>query len=154
MRRERVDHTLETGGLVNEAWIRLAADGGPDFKNRNHFFAIAAGHMRQILVDHARRHNAQKRGGAAYKVTLSDVHAARSESGLLDVIAVHEAMTRFAELDPRACRILEMHLFAGMRQDEIADVLGLSIRTVRRDLMAALAWLRRELGARKNRASR
>jgi RNA polymerase sigma-70 factor (ECF subfamily) len=143
MRRERVDHTLQPTALINEAYVRLLGQGGVSFANRAHFFGIAAQIMRQILVDFARRRVAAKRG-SGQREELSDamqVSVQQSE----EVLAVHQALDRLAAFDTRKAQIMEMRHFGGLSREEIAEVTGMSLATVKRDMHLAGAWLKREL---------
>lgn len=144
MRRERFNHTLQATELVGMAYERMAQESHPNWQNRAHFFAVASKVMRQILVDHARKRRAQKRGGENIRVTLTDAIAS-SEDHLVDVLALNEAMERLEELDPRQARVVELHYFSGLNHDEIALVLGVSTRTVKRDWEMARSWLRIQL---------
>lgn len=148
MRRERPNHTLQPTALVHEAWERLAAQQDIAWRDRVHFFAFASQHMRQILVDHARKRRAAKRGGVQQKVTLHD-HMAAGQADIVDVIVLNEAMERLHALDARACRIVELHFFGGLSFDEIAAVLDISLRTAQRDWNMARAWLQKELSRSK-----
>jgi RNA polymerase sigma-70 factor (ECF subfamily) len=141
MRRERRDHSLEPSGLVNEAYLKLAASAGVDWHSRAHFFAIAARIMRQVLVDHARRRRAAKREGC--RVTLSDVDAPVAPLELMDL---DEALKELAALDPQQARVVELRFFGGLGVEETAAVVGLSERTVKREWQTARAWLQRRLG--------
>jgi RNA polymerase sigma factor (TIGR02999 family) len=144
LRHERDGHTLQTTALVHEAYVRLIDQAGVRWQSRAHFFAIAAELMRRILVDHARKRNAAKRGGDAVRVTLDE--AVRSSGPKdLDLVAVDEALTRLAALDQQQARIVELRFFGGLNVDETAEVLGISERTVKRDWIVAKAWIRREL---------
>lgn len=144
MRRERKNHTLQATALVNEAWMRLAAEPDIAWQNRAHFFAVASRLMRQILVDHARRHRAGKRGGGGQQITLDDQFAAKGVNQA-DILALNEALDRLNEFDPRACRIVEFHFFGGLSFEEMAVALDVSTRTVKRDWSMARAWLRGQL---------
>jgi RNA polymerase sigma factor (TIGR02999 family) len=144
MRRQRVGHTLQTTALVNEAFVRLVDSDKVNWTDRSHFFAISAQLMRRVLVDAARRKNSAKRGGERLQVTLADDIAA-SESDQVDVVAVDEALDRLAKLNQRHCQIVELRYFGGLTEDEIAEALKVSSRTVRRDWNLARAWLYREL---------
>jgi RNA polymerase sigma factor (TIGR02999 family) len=144
MRRERANHTLQATALVNEAWLRLMDHPHRNWESRAHFFAIASRLMRQILVDHARKRLADKRGGEQRQVTLNDPLLA-TQYDPVDVLALDEALERFRKVDVRGCRILELHFFGGLSFDETALVLGVSARTVKRDWSIARAWLRDEL---------
>lgn len=144
MRAERRDHTLQATAVVNEAYMRLADASKLEWKSRAHFFAIAARAMRQILVEHARRHNAQKRGGSWDRVTLDERLglAAASEIGVLDL---EDALSRLAEVDERAARVVELRFFGGLTSKEVAHILGISRRTVQEDWRVAKMWLSNEL---------
>lgn len=144
MRFERVNHTLQPTALVHEAYLRLADGREPLGKDRIQILSLAARVMRNILVDHARLHHAAKRGAGAIQVTLNEDLVAAPGS-MVDVLAVDDALTRLAEFDQRQVDILEMHFFAGLTFEEIAQQLGLSARTVKRDWSMARAWLRQEL---------
>ena len=144
LRRERPDHTLQPTALIHEAWVRLATQKAPTWKNRAHFFGVAAQIMRQILVDFARRHRAQKRGGGTeiqFDSRLSLAGAAAS-----DFLALNTAIEKLQEWDARKAQVIELRYFGGMRRDEIAETLRLTVPTVKRDLSVAEAFLRRELG--------
>jgi RNA polymerase sigma factor (TIGR02999 family) len=145
MKRERPDHTLQPTAVVHEAFLRIMDGGRLNYENRAHFFAIAARAMRRVLVDHARRRLAEKRGGEAQRqVELED------EIGLTvqqseDVLALHEALDALEQLDARGARIVEMHYFAGNGVGEIALVLHISERTVKRELQTARLFLKQQL---------
>jgi RNA polymerase sigma factor (TIGR02999 family) len=142
MRRERPGHTLSPTALVSEAFLRLAG-GDVSFQDRIQFFALAASHMRRILVDHARRRTAGKRGGRDRPVTLNEeICSGERPSELLDL---DEALEALAQADPRKARAIEMHYFGGMGQKEIAEALSVHVNTVARDLRLAEAWLNRHL---------
>lgn len=143
MRRERQDHTLQPTALVAEAFLRLVDPSGIDWKDRAHFLGIAARVMRQILVDHARRHGAAKRGAGAQRITLSDNLS--GNPGPAELLLVNDALDRFARLDVRGARVVEMRVFGGLTVGEIADALGVSKRTVDNDWAVARMWLAREL---------
>jgi len=145
MRREGGEHTLQATALVHEAYLRLVDQRHVDWKNRAHFFAIAAQAMRRVLVDHARARLAEKRGGAMEKVTLSDAVAGSPDDNAVDVLALHDALERLAALDPDQARVVELRYFGGMNIDETADTLGVSAATVKREWAVARAWLKREL---------
>jgi RNA polymerase sigma-70 factor (ECF subfamily) len=144
MRQERPGHSLQATALVNEAYLRMVGHKDHDFKNRSHFFAVAATLMRRILVDHARQKRAEKREGKRIRVEMTDVFAI-SEDKLDEVVEIDAALGRLAEWDPRQCRIVELRFFAGLTEDEVAEVLGLSPRTIKRDWKVAKAWLHGEL---------
>jgi RNA polymerase sigma factor (TIGR02999 family) len=146
MRGERVNHTLQPTALVHEAYMKLVDDARVPWENRVHFLAIAGRAMRQILVDHARKVSAAKRGGDRQRVTLeSMLEDAGAEP--LEVLAVHDALERFAAMDERAARVVELKMFAGLTMPEIAQALGVSERTVHGDWSMAKMWLSRELRA-------
>ena|SRR5437870_3880816 len=140
LRRERPDHTLQATELIHEAYLRLVDQGQPDWNSRSHFFSFAAHLMRQILVDHARSHNAEKRGGAIERVPVEEAQIFAPERGA-DLLALDEALTALAAFDERKARTLELRFFGGMSMEEIAGVLGVSVRTVDREMRLARAWL-------------
>jgi len=141
--RERADHTLQPTALVNEAYLRLVGQSA-DFESRGHFLAIAATAMRRVLVNHARDRAREKRGGGARREVLEeDVTAAEARDP--DLLALDEALSRFAELDRRKVQVVELRYFAGLSVEESALVLGISPATVKREWQVARAWLRREL---------
>ncbi|HRX87263.1 MAG TPA: ECF-type sigma factor [Phycisphaerae bacterium] len=144
LRHERPDHTLQPTALVHELYVKLAGTDGFDAKNRGHFFAAAATSIRQILVDHARRAKAQKRGSDWQRVTLS-TPVTPAGGNDIDVISLHEAMQRLAEIDPRRATIVELRVFGGMTGEEIADHLGLSRTSITKEWRFARAWLSRAL---------
>ena len=144
LRAERPDHSLQTTGLVHEAYLKLVDQRRTTWQNRAHFFGIAAQAMRRILVDHARRRRARKRD-AGRPVTLDDeVAGGAPDTG--EVLAVDEALERLAALDARQARIVELRYFAGLGIEEVAGALQISPATVKRDWVSAKAWLQRELG--------
>lgn len=144
LRRERPGHTLQPTALVNEAFLKLAAQKGIEWQNRAHFSGVAARLMREILVDYARKRGAAKRGGL--HVTLDD-SLQISANRLDEVVACDEVLRRLEELDPRQGRIVELRFFAGLSVEEIAEVLRISTPTVKREWASAKAWLHRELTA-------
>jgi RNA polymerase sigma factor (TIGR02999 family) len=145
MRRERADHTLQPTAVVHEALLRLMEGEPVTFENRAHFFAIAARIMRRLLVDHARRRVAGKRGGEdLQQVELEDGLALTLEQSS-EVLALHDALDLLARLDERQARIVEMHYFAGNSLEEIAAIVGVSERTVARELQTARLFLRQQL---------
>ena len=148
MRRERSNHTLQATALVNEAWIRLIQQPHMTWQSRAHFFGIASKLMRQILVDHARRRSAAKRGVGAKQITLTDGLAA-TPGDLMDVLVLDDALQRLGVIDARAAQIVEMHFFGGLSFEEMAVVLDVSTRTVKRDWRMARAWLHSDLAAAK-----
>lgn len=143
LRAEPSTQTLQTTGLVHEAYLKLVDQRRTTWQNRAHFFGIAAQAMRRILVDHARRRGAGKRAGGR-QVTLDD-QLVGSVTGGDDILAVDEALGRLAELDPRQARIVELRWFAGRTVEEAAESLGISPATVKREWTSAKAWLQREL---------
>jgi len=143
MSRERPGHTLQTTALVDEAYLRLV-DKKVQWQNRTHFFAIAARVMRRILVDHARAHAYQKRGGGAQKLELNEAMVmARERSS--ELVALDEALKRLAAFDERKSRVVELRFFGGLTIDETAQVLSVSSNTVDRDWSTARAWLYKEV---------
>jgi RNA polymerase sigma factor (TIGR02999 family) len=144
MRRERPDHTLQTTALVNEAYVKLVGHKDSLFENRLHFFAVAAKVMRQILIDHARTRNYEKRGGKAVKISLDEA-VIMSDERASDLIALDEALKSLAEIDARKGKVVELRFFGGMTIEETADFLGVSFNTVVRDWEMARAWLYRSI---------
>lgn len=141
---EGSDHTLNTTALVHEAYLKLLDFDRIDWQNRDHFFAIASQVMRNILVDHAVKQNAQKRGGNLQKVTLGDQDGA-NDVNLLDIISIHQALERLERIDERQVRVVECRFFGGLTIEETSKALDISIPTVNRDWKMARAWLNREL---------
>jgi RNA polymerase sigma-70 factor, ECF subfamily len=146
MRRQDPRHTLQTTALVNEAYLRLVDSSRVNWQDRTHFFAISAQIMRRILVDAARRKNSQKRGGDQLMVTLDEGIDVPVQNQT-DLVALDEALSRLALLNPRYCQIVELRYFAGLTEEQVAETLEISARTVRRDWSVAKAWLYRELQA-------
>ena len=144
LRDERAGHTWSPTDLISEVYLKLAGGAALEFTDRAHFFAIASRNMRQILVDHARKQWSQKRGGRAPAVDLDETMAATERPW--DLIALDDALEALAKLDPRKARIVELHYFGGLTQEEIAAVCDVHVNTVARDLRFSEAWLRRELG--------
>jgi RNA polymerase sigma factor (TIGR02999 family) len=144
LRRERPNHTLQPTALVHEAYLRLVDQSVVDCRTQARFFAIAANLMRQILVNHAEQRNALKRGGGNL-FTLGEVPVPAGGPEKLDVLELNEALSKLARLDPRQTRIVEMRFFCGMREQEIADALDISLRTVKREWVTARTWLYTEL---------
>jgi RNA polymerase sigma factor (TIGR02999 family) len=143
MRRERRDHSLQPTGLVNECYLRLLQTRAVDWQNRAHFFALSARLMRRILVDFARSRQYRKRGGGAEHVTLDDQRLAL-EPGR-DLVALDDALTALAAIDERKSQVVEMRFFGGLTNEEAADILGVSAKTVMREWQLAKVWLLREL---------
>jgi RNA polymerase sigma factor (TIGR02999 family) len=144
LRRERRDHTLQATALVNEAYIKLIAQGSTDWQNRAHFFAVASNLMRRILVDYARRELRAKRGGRQARLSLDEV-VLLSPDRPDQVLALDECLTKLEKLDARQSRIVELRYFGGLTVDEAAEVLGISPTTVRREWTSAKAYLYGEL---------
>jgi RNA polymerase sigma factor (TIGR02999 family) len=145
-RAERAGHLLQTTALVHEAYLRLVDLDRINLRNRAHLLALAARLMRQILVDQARRNNARKRGGDVRLTGLNDVSNA-AEPAAVDVLALNDALTELASLDPRAGRVVEVKFFAGLTIDETAAALGVSPATVERDWTVAKAWLQQRMSS-------
>lgn len=139
MRGQRPGHTLQPTALVHEAWMKLAR-GNVDWQNRNHFLAVAARAMRQILINHAEKKAAQKRGGDAHEVTFDEL-AVHVEAPDVDLLALDRALDELAEVDERLARVVELRYFAGLSIEETADALDVSPATVKRDWAYARAWL-------------
>ncbi len=145
MRRERPDHTLQTSALVNEAYLRLIDANRVDWHDRVHFFAICANVMRQVLMQYARQRCARKRGGGeAVRVELDDAFVPSPERDT-DLIALDDALNLLAETDPREAKVVELRFFGGLSEEETAQVLGISDRTVRREWEHAKVWLIHQL---------
>lgn len=147
LRAERAGHTLQTTALVHEAFIELLGQKGAHFEHRAHFLAVAAFVMRRILTEHARAHNAQKRGAGQVAVTLDD-DVANNTAALAEITAVDEALSGLESVDPRAAQVVVLRFFGGLSHDDTAAALGISTITAKRDWATARAWLVRELGAR------
>ena len=154
VRGERPGQTIQATALVNEAFVRLAGERARHFNGRTHFLAIAALSMRQILVQRARARNAIKRGGGPQRVTLDDANAANVEAafrrpesapGDIDVLALDEALSRLTALDAELARVVELRYFGGLTVEEVAEVMGTSPATVKRQWALARAWLKRAL---------
>jgi RNA polymerase sigma factor (TIGR02999 family) len=146
LRRERPNHTLQPTALVNEAYLRLAAQRGPEFSDRPAFLAAASHLMREILVDHARGHNRAKRGGGQRLVSLEDA-GELSAGSQVDVLALDEALEGLERIDPKQRRLVELRYFGGLSIEETADVLAVSPATVKREWRTAKAWLHRKLSS-------
>ena len=145
LRRERPDHTLQTTGLINETYIKLREQRNFEWENRDHFFAICAILMRRILVDYAKSKRRAKRGGYAEHLTIDGLALAAQDKTDVDVLALDDALSRLAKLDPTQARIVELRYFSGLTIEETASVLGISDSTVKREWRVAKAWLRHEL---------
>lgn len=144
LQRERDGHTLQATALVHEAFLKLSSGSAPDVQDRAHFVGIAARAMRQILVDHARRRQAEKRGGGQF-VTLGDDAAATQGTDADTLLAIHDALTELGAMDARLAQVVEMRFFGGLSETEIATALGVTTRTVQRDWAKARAWLHARL---------
>lgn len=148
LKRERTGHTLQATALVNEAFVKLVAPGNADVADRNHFVAIAARAMRQILVDYARAYRAEKRGGGEWdRVSLSSADGVAVD--LSQAISIDEALARLAEKNERQAKVVELRFFGGLDIEETASALGISSGTVKREWTIARAWLHRELHERE-----
>ncbi|MBV9493175.1 MAG: sigma-70 family RNA polymerase sigma factor [Acidobacteria bacterium] len=145
LRRERPDHSLEPSALVNELYLALVDQQKVSWRDRAHFFAVAAHMMRRILVDHARKRQADKRGGEFTRVTLTESLGV-IENERLDVVVLDEAMTRLETIFPQQSRVVELRFFAGLTIEETAESLDISPATVKREWTMAKAWLRRAVG--------
>ncbi len=144
LRRERGDHTLSTTGLVHEAYLRLIDQRRVDWRDRSHFFALSARVMRRVLVDYSRRRGAKKRDGAMDSTWLDDaMFAADTQADL--IVALDDAVTQLALLDERQAKVVEYRFFGGFTEEETAELLGISSRTVRNDWVKAKGWLYQEL---------
>jgi RNA polymerase sigma factor (TIGR02999 family) len=146
MAAERKDHTLQRTALVHEAYLKLVRPG-VNFQSRLHFFNAAALAMRRILVDHAAAHQAQKRGGGLREVCLDDVDPAATDSKDVDVLALDEALKQLAERSPRQAEVVNLRFFAGLKDAEIAELLGVAEKTVQRDWATARLWLYDQMSA-------
>lgn len=146
LRGERSNHTLQPTALVNEAYVKLAGSAGMEYQDRVHFVAVAARAMRQILVDHARRRDAAKRGGGRANTTLDGKEIGLGAAGSdVELLALDAALDRLESLDPRIRQVVEFRFFGGLTDGEIAEVLGVTTRTVQRDWVKGRAWLYKEL---------
>jgi RNA polymerase sigma factor (TIGR02999 family) len=144
LRDERAAVTLQPTVLVHDAYIRLVSQDMPDWESRSHFFGVAARLMRQILVDHARKHKSEKRGGGAAKVAIEDALSFAPQRSAA-TIALDDALTELAKIDERQARVIELRFFGGLSVEETARALGVSVATIGRDQRMAEAWLHREL---------
>ena len=144
MRKEYAGHTLSATALTHEAWFRLTAQSRTQWQSRSHFLGMAAIMMRRILVNHAVAKQALKRDALLVSMTLAEAEQVAGGPGA-EVVRVHEALLAFEPVDPRAAKVVELKFFGGLENEEIAEVLGLSLATVKRDWALARAWLHREL---------
>ncbi len=147
LRRENPGHTLSATGLAHEAWFRMAEQTRTQWRNRSHFLAVASTMMRRILINHELARRAAKRDAELVPVTLSGLEQL-ADAPDRDLIAVHEALLAFEPVDARAAKGVELRFFGGLENEEIAQVLGISLATVKRDWTLARAWLHRELASR------
>jgi RNA polymerase sigma factor (TIGR02999 family) len=145
LRSERKDHTLQPTALVHEVYLKLVGQTRVAWQGRAHFLAIAAHAMRQILVDHARRHRAAKRGGHRHRIALDDNLVIESDRNM-DLLPLEDALIKLTKLDPRQARMIELRFFGGLDITEVAEVTGISKRSAEREWTMVRAWLRRELG--------
>jgi RNA polymerase sigma factor (TIGR02999 family) len=152
--RERKNHTLQPTALVHEAWMKLSNERGGEWQGRTHGLALAAQAMRRLLVDHGRHQKREKRGGGAQPVLLDDLLKAASTAAVPveDLLTLEDALTRLEAVDPRAAQVVVLRFFSGMSSPEVAEHLGLSLRTVEADWTHARAWLKRELSGTQDRA--
>jgi RNA polymerase sigma-70 factor (ECF subfamily) len=150
MGRERQNHTLQPTALVHEAWLRLQNERGAMWQGRTHGLALGAQAMRRLLVDYGRRQKRDKRGGGAHPVSLDNLLEAGTTGAVPveDLLTLEAALTRLETVDPRAAQVVSLRFFSGMSNPEVAEHLGLSVRTVEGDWTHARAWLKRELGSR------
>lgn len=144
LRKERPDHTLQSTALVHEAFMRLVGQKPPEWKNRKHFYGVAARLMRQILVDHARGLRASKRGGDVVKLSLNEGLVGNNNKGL-DILALDDSLNRLAQINPQQSQIVELRFFSGLSIEDTSEVLGVSPATVKRSWTTARAWLFREM---------
>ncbi len=142
--KEKAEHTFQTTELINEAYMKLVDQSGTDWQNRSHFFAVASRVMRNLLVDHARAKNYQKRGSGAEKVNIDDVALFSTEKDS-SIIELHEALERLEKFDERKAKIVELRYFGGLSAEETGEVLGIAEITVKREWLKAKAWLYNEL---------
>ncbi len=145
LRKERKDHTLQPTALINEAFVLLMRGAEINFNSRDHFYAIAATQMRRILIDHARRHTAAKRPNALHRVELEKAQSFSMEDPDF-LLALDQSLHRLAAESERACKVVELHVFAGLTLEQVATALNRSSRTIKRDWDTAQKWLYRDLG--------
>ena len=140
LRRERSDHTLQPTALVNEAYLKMIDITQVSWQNKAHFIGVAANQMRRILVDHARKHNAEKRGGEFHILTLNE-EIDKADEQSTELIALDDALTELAKMDPTKAKIVELRYFGGLTFEEAAEVMGVSVITVKRHWKMTKAWL-------------
>ncbi|MEM7309777.1 MAG: sigma-70 family RNA polymerase sigma factor [Planctomycetota bacterium] len=145
MRRQRPDHTLGATALVHEAYLKLFQGQGGDFRDRDHFLALASRAMRQVLVDHARTRNREKRRPPGKCVPLDDL-VESYETSAEDLVSLDDALRKLASVDPQMVKVVELRFFGGLPVKDVARILGLSVRTVEREWQAARGWLKKTLG--------
>ncbi len=141
MREENAGHTLQPTALVNEVFLRMTDQARVDWRDKSHFFAVAANSMRRILIDHARKRTAGKRGGRAKKLVLNEELLLSDATDPLDLLALDDVLSRLSQLNERHARVVELRYFAGLSVEETAEVLGVSTATVKNDWRVARAWL-------------
>jgi RNA polymerase sigma-70 factor (ECF subfamily) len=149
MRRERPDHTLQATALVNEAYVKLFYGEPFQWQNRKHLFCTVARSMRRVLVDHSRKHRAERHGGLQRKVAFDDQGPAFIQD-LPQLLAIDEALERLAKLNARQAQVVELHFFAGLTESETAEILDVSLKTIKNDWRFAKAWLKTEMGSDAN----
>jgi RNA polymerase sigma-70 factor, ECF subfamily len=145
LRRERPDHTLQATALVHEAYLRMVNQREARWKERGHFFAVAAGMMRRILIDHARKHKAAKRGGPLTTVSFEDIKFVLTPEQSENLMVLDSLLTRLAAIDPQEARIIELRFFGGLSVEETSEVMGISATTIKREWSVARKWLAREM---------
>lgn len=145
LRRERPGATLETTGLVNEAYLRIASFAGIGTDEKTRFFALAATTMRRVLVDHARSRRRQKRGAEPERVPLEDIEPLLNDDEAEELVVLDDALMRLEQINPRGSEVVQYRFFGGLTLEETAEILGVSGKTVQRDWLAARAWLRKEV---------
>lgn len=150
MQREKPGHTLQPTALVHEAWLRMAGGANNDWRNRAHFFAIAAHTMRQVLLDYARRRHAEKRGGSGARKVDLDAEIFIAPEKLEDLLALDEALEQLAQFDPQQSRLIELRFFAGLSVEEVAEVLGIPPAAVNNEWRSAKAWLHKQMATWKS----
>jgi RNA polymerase sigma factor (TIGR02999 family) len=148
LRKERANHTFKTDGLVNEAFLKMWGQRSMNIRSRAHFFGIAARAMRQILVDYARELRTEKRGGAFDRLYLDNIDNLSKERPV-DLISLDEALDELQKWDPQKCRMVEMRYFAGLTNEQTAQVLGISVATVKREWTFSRSWLKRKMSEEK-----